>query len=102
MIAVLAVQPLLGQDPPAPAQGPEFGGSSPIGLVVTLFMLIALVFLIRSMNKHLRKVPPSFDPPDTEESSDAPGASASGSGGAAAAAADRPSSGSAPNSTPKS
>jgi len=102
MIAVLAVQPLLGQDPPAPVQGPEFGGSSPIGLVVTLFMLIALVFLIRSMNKHLRKVPPSFDPPDTEESPADPGASASGSGGAATAAADRPSSGSTPNSTPKS
>ena len=102
MIAVLAVQPLLGQDPPAPVQGPEFGGSSPIGLVVTLFMLIALVFLIRSMNKHLRKVPPSFDPPDTDESSDDPGASTSGSGGAATATVDRPSSGSAPNSTPKS
>ena len=101
MIAVLAVQPLLGQDPPAPVQGPEFGGSSPIGLVVTLFMLIALVFLIRSMNKHLRKVPPSFDPPDAEESSDDPGAGASG-GRTATAAADRPSSSSAPNSTPKS
>jgi len=66
MITVLAVQPLLGQDPPAPPQGPEFGGSSPIGLVVTLFMGIALVFLIRSMNKHLRKVPPTFDPPEQE------------------------------------
>lgn len=108
MIAVLAVQPLLAQDPPAPVQGPEFGGSSPIGLVVTLFMLIALVFLIRSMNKHLRKVPPSFDPPEndaeTGEGADDPGAGASGPGTskAAGATADRPSSGSAPNSTPKS
>jgi hypothetical protein len=61
MITVVAVQPLLGQDPDPPAQGPEFGGSSPIGLVVTLLMLVALIFLIRSMNKHLRKVPPSFE-----------------------------------------
>jgi hypothetical protein len=53
----------LAQDPPPPSQGPEFGGSSPIGLVVTLVLLIALVFLIRSMNGHLRKLPKSFDEP---------------------------------------
>ncbi|HWN35520.1 MAG TPA: hypothetical protein VNP03_22405 [Pseudonocardia sp.] len=98
MIAVLAVQPLLGQDPPTPPQGPEFGGSSPIGLVVTLFMLIALIFLIRSMNKHLRKVPPTFDPVQPDENESADSAGAPGSGGAA----DRPSSGSSSNSTPKS
>lgn len=112
MIAVLAVQPLLGQDPPTPAQGPEFGGSSPIGLVVTLFMLIALVFLIRSMNKHLRKVPPTFDPAEPDgngesgESADEAGTAPAGSGGAATAgsggATDRPPSGSSANSTPKS
>jgi hypothetical protein len=51
----------LAQDPPAPPQGPEFGGSSPVGLVVILALAVALVFLIRSMNKHLRKVPASFD-----------------------------------------
>ncbi|HEX4247251.1 MAG TPA: hypothetical protein VH008_05245 [Pseudonocardia sp.] len=107
MIAVLAVQPLLGQDPPAPVQGPEFGGSSPIGLVVTLFMLIALVFLIRSMNKHLRKVPPSFDPVEPEES-DVPGDGTDRSGdtetagSGTGAAADRPPSGSTSKSTPKS
>jgi hypothetical protein len=109
MIAVLAVQPLLSQDPPTPAQGPEFGGSSPIGLVVTLFMLIALVFLIRSMNKHLRKVPPTFDPVEPDESgesADEADTAAAGPGGAATAgsagAADRPPSGSSANSTPKS
>jgi hypothetical protein len=104
MIAVLAVQPLLGQDPPTPAQGPEFGGSSPIGLVVTLFMLIALVFLIRSMNKHLRKVPPTFDPVESDEnresgeSADGADTAPTGTGGGA----DRPPSGSSANSTPKS
>jgi hypothetical protein len=50
-------------------KGPEFGGSSPIGLVVTLLMLIAVAILIRSMNKHLRNLPKSFDQP---EQSDAP------------------------------
>jgi hypothetical protein len=34
--------------------------ASPIGLVVILLLLVALVFLVRSMNKHLRKVPSSF------------------------------------------
>jgi hypothetical protein len=34
--------------------------ASPIGLVVVLVLLVALVFLIRSMNRHLRKVPASF------------------------------------------
>ena len=84
----------------------------PIGLVVTLFMLIALVFLIRSMNKHLRKVPPTFDPAEPEgngesgESADEAGTAPSGSGGAATAgsggATDRPPSSSSANSTPKS
>jgi uncharacterized protein HemY len=34
--------------------------ASPIALVVILLLLVALVFLIRSMNKHLRRVPSSF------------------------------------------
>jgi hypothetical protein len=41
--------------------------ASPIALVVILLLLVALVFLVRSMNKHLRKVPGSFsrtDPPE--------------------------------------
>jgi hypothetical protein len=52
----------LAQDPGP--KGPEFGGSSPIGLVVTLLMLVAVVVLVRSMNTHLRKVPKSFDQPE--------------------------------------
>ena len=51
------------QDGPAPDEGPEFGKASPIGLVVVLLLGIATVFLIRSMTKHLRRVPASFDPP---------------------------------------
>ena len=53
--------------------------ASPIALVVILFLAVALVLLIRSMNKHLRRVPASFDrpeaaaPPD-ERRADEPGA----------------------------
>lgn len=34
-----------------------------IGLVVVLLLGVAVVFLYRSMNKQLKKVPPSFDEP---------------------------------------
>jgi hypothetical protein len=84
------------------------GEASPIALVLVLVLLVALIFLIRSMNKHLRKVPPTFDPPGTDaetgEGSGNPeeGAPGPDTSGSTAATADRPSSGSASNSTPKS
>ena len=54
----------LAQDPvPPPGKGEEFGKASPLGLVVVVLLLIATLFLIRSMTKHLRKVPASFDDP---------------------------------------
>ena len=61
---------VLAQNPAPPAeQGPEFGKASPIGLVVVLLLLIATVFLVRSMTKHLRRVPESFDPPAQPDAS---------------------------------
>jgi hypothetical protein len=41
--------------------GPDFGKASPFGLLVIVLLVIATVFLVRSMNKQLRKVPKSFD-----------------------------------------
>jgi hypothetical protein len=63
-----ATTPLVvAQDPqPAPGQGPEFGEASPIALVVVILLGIALIFLVRSMTKHLRKIPASFDEPPKE------------------------------------
>ena len=59
---------VLAQNPvPPPEKGEEFGKASPIGLVVILLLLIATVFLVRSMTKHLRRVPASFDPPEAEQ-----------------------------------
>jgi hypothetical protein len=58
---------VLAQNPEPPAdKGEEFGKASPIGLVVILLLLIATVFLVRSMTKHIRRVPASFDPPATD------------------------------------
>ncbi|MET0188864.1 MAG: hypothetical protein ABW212_07710 [Pseudonocardia sediminis] len=53
------------QDPaPPPGKGPEFGNSSPVGLVVVLLLLIATVVLIRSMSRRIKRLPESFDPAD--------------------------------------
>ena len=54
--------------PPPPGKGPEFGKASPIGLVVILVLLIATALLVRSMSKHLRRLPASFDDPPTASS----------------------------------
>ena len=41
----------------------DIGKGSPIGLLVVLLLIVAVYFLYRSMNRHLRKVPPEFNPP---------------------------------------
>jgi hypothetical protein len=46
--------------------GPDFGKASPFGLLVVILLLISLVFLVRSMNRHLKKLPESFDPQHPE------------------------------------
>jgi hypothetical protein len=42
--------------------GPDFGKASPFGLLVVVLLLISVMFLVRSMNRHLRNLPGSFDP----------------------------------------
>jgi hypothetical protein len=49
---------------PAPdpgGQGEDFGKAAPVGLVVLLLFFLAVALLVRSMNKHLRRVPKSFE-----------------------------------------
>jgi hypothetical protein len=46
--------------------GPDFGKASPIGLVVVVILLIGTFLLVWSMNRHLRKLPESFDPEHPE------------------------------------
>jgi hypothetical protein len=41
--------------------GPDFGKASPFGLLIVVLLMIGTFFLIRSMNRHLKKVPKSFD-----------------------------------------
>ncbi|AGZ50244.1 hypothetical protein PJK45_14625 [Mycobacterium kansasii] len=41
--------------------GPDFGKASPVGLLVIVLLVVATLFLVRSMNRQLKKVPESFD-----------------------------------------
>jgi hypothetical protein len=58
-------------------RGADFGKSSPVGLVVLVLFFVAVAFLVRSMTKHLKRVPASFDEPassDKPASADEPSA----------------------------
>ncbi|MCV7443622.1 hypothetical protein H7K33_15395 [Mycobacterium paraense] len=52
--------------------GPDFGKASPVGLLVVVLLLIATLFLLRSMNRQLKKVPKTFDPehPEPDQAAD--------------------------------
>ena len=69
MTFALAVD-LLAQQPRE--TGPDFGKASPFGLLIVVLLLIGTFFLVRSMNKHLRKLPESFDPqrPEADQAAD--------------------------------
>ena len=52
--------------------GPDFGKASPVGLLVIVVLVIVTLLLLRSMNRHLKKVPKSFDPthPEPDQAAD--------------------------------
>jgi hypothetical protein len=53
LLSVLADQPK--------NTGPDFGKASPIGLLIVVILLICVFALVWSMNRHLKKLPKSFD-----------------------------------------
>ncbi len=61
-IALMVVS-VLAEDGPRET-GPEFGKASPFGLLVIALLLVGTFLLVWSMNRHLRKLPKSFDEPD--------------------------------------
>jgi hypothetical protein len=71
-VIALAENPPTDVDPTT-GKGAEWGKAAPVGLLIILLMCVAVFFLLRSMTRNMRKVPPSFDPPDdrTVVSSDA-------------------------------
>lgn len=48
-------------------QNPEWGKAAPIGLFVLLAFVVVCIFLFRSMNRRIRKVPPTFGGPETPQ-----------------------------------
>ena len=49
----------------AAAQQPEdVGKAGPLGLLLTVVLAIAIVLLVKSMSRHLKRIPASFDPAD--------------------------------------
>jgi hypothetical protein len=46
--------------------------AGPLGLFIIILLGVATILLVRSMSKHLRRLPPSFDPPDSPDSPGSP------------------------------
>jgi hypothetical protein len=67
---------------PAMLAGPESDKAGPLGLLTIVLLGIAVYFLYRSMARHIKKVPASFDPPPDEHAGG--GAAAPGSASSAA------------------
>ncbi|WP_019200552.1 hypothetical protein [Tsukamurella sp. 1534] len=54
-------------------KGPEFGKATPLGLFVIVALLAVTFLLIRSMNKHVKNLPESFDDEQPGEGDEAGG-----------------------------
>ncbi|MGQ4598191.1 hypothetical protein [Nocardia sp. R6R-6] len=61
---------LLAQTPGTPT-GPEFGKASPLGLAIVLILLAGTFLLIRSMNRHIKGLPTTFEPEHPEPDQEA-------------------------------
>jgi hypothetical protein len=44
----------------------DVGKAGPVGLALILALLIAVALLVKSMSRHLKRVPASFDPDEQE------------------------------------
>ena len=44
----------------------DVGKSGPVGLLLTVLLAIAIVLLVKSMTRHLKRIPRSFDEVDDE------------------------------------
>ncbi len=46
--------------------GPDFGKAAPFGLLIVVLLLIGTFLLVWSMNRHLKRLPESFDRDNSE------------------------------------
>ncbi|KOX21490.1 hypothetical protein ADK67_27500 [Saccharothrix sp. NRRL B-16348] len=75
----MAQPPSTEKDPGG--QQEDFGKSSPLGLLILVLFFIAVVFLVKSMTKHLKKLPASFDEPEAEPKAKPEAKAGNGNGG---------------------
>lgn len=54
-------------------RGPDYGKASPVGLLIVVLLLLGVFALVRSMNRHLKRVPASFEPQPEAEPAAEPG-----------------------------
>ncbi len=82
MIDLLTTAVSVLADPPKNS-GPDFGKASPLGLLVVVVLLIGVFILVWSMNRHLKKLPKTFDgePAGGDSEADTVTASVDESGG---------------------
>lgn len=78
-LLIFLAGPQPGDPDPNNGKGPEWGKAAPVGLLIIVLIGVAIVFLVRSMNKHVKNLPASFD-------TVAVGGPAAGSGAAGASA----------------
>jgi hypothetical protein len=67
-VTLLAME-LLAQGEPRNT-GPDFGKAAPFGLLIVVLLLIGTFALVWSMNRHLRKLPKSFEDEQTDVDTD--------------------------------
>lgn len=63
---MLALNVFLADDQAPTNQGPDFGKASPFGLLIVVLLMVAVFGLVWSMNRHLKRLPESFDPEHPE------------------------------------
>ncbi|MEH3129982.1 hypothetical protein ACTJJE_23440 [Mycolicibacterium sp. 22603] len=63
---ILIAATLLAEDGGPRQTGPDFGKASPVGLLVLIVLLVGTFALVFSMNRHLKRLPESFDPDHPE------------------------------------
>ena len=80
MIDLLTTAVSVLADPPKNT-GPDFGKASPLGLLVVVILLIGVFILVWSMNRHLKKLPKTFDGEPADSEADTVAASVDEGGG---------------------
>ena len=61
-VVIFLAGPQPGDPDPTNGKGPEWGKAAPVALLIVVLLGLCVVFLVRSMNKHVKGLPASFEP----------------------------------------